>query len=110
MSHLVDMARTPKEKQDLFAPQDISSLMTDYPSGLTICLGDAELAKLDLPPDAEPGDMICLDVLAKVVSIHKSEGGCSATLQITAMGIEEEAENDRVVPASRAKRYAKAAE
>lgn len=107
MSKLVDMARTGKDKQDIMAPMAPAELISDYPPGLTICLGDAELAKLDLPPDAEPGDMLALDVLCKVISVHKSEGGCSATLQITAMGMEEEPMDDRVVPASRAKRYSK---
>lgn len=109
MSRIVDMARTPDEKRDIMMPgtMDLTSMVSDYPPGLTICLGDEELEKLDLPADCEPGDMLALDVIVKVMTVNKSEAGCSCTLQIVGMGIEEEPENDRFVPASRANRYAK---
>lgn len=105
MSNIVDMARTPDEKRDMMAPMPVEQMVADYPPGLTICLGQEEFDKLGLDTDCEPGDMLPLDVIVKVMSISKNEEGCSCTLQIVGMGLEMEPENDRFIPASRAKRY-----
>jgi hypothetical protein len=105
------MARTPAEKRDAMMPMSLESMISDYPCGLTICLGDAELTKIGLTGDCEFGDEVALDVIAKVMTVRKDETGCNITLQITQMGVEEEPENDVPAgpPASRAKRYATSA-
>lgn len=93
MRQMTDMRRTPEEKVEAMTP----SLMDDvaeYPPGLSICLDQACLDKLNLDDDVEIGDMIHCWVMAKVSSVSKrSEGGepqCRIELQITHMGVEDE--------------------
>jgi hypothetical protein len=117
------MARTPAEQRTalgplgpLGSPMDVMGILNDYPSGLSICLTEVELAKLGLDSDCEAGDMINLDAVAKVISCSSRVGQddvktCRVELQIVMLGIEQEPENDKPAgpPASRAKRYATSA-
>ncbi len=117
MSDMVDMSLTPAEQRARVAPYMDSpiAMICDYPPGLTICLTDVELGKLGLEADCETGDMLSLDVIAKVMSCSSNIGPdgekkCRVELQICEMGIEAEPENDKPAPpASRAKRYATSA-
>lgn len=113
MSAMIDMARTPAEQRAAMGPMIDSpmAMMSDYPPGLTICLTEVELGKLGLDAECEAGDMLNLDVVAKVMSCSSRVGPddaktCRVELQIVQMGIEEEPENDKpAAPASRATRY-----
>lgn len=117
---MIDMALTPAEQRDRMAPMmggpmDLISTLSDYPPGLSICLTEVELGKLGLDADCEAGDMLSLDIVAKVMSCSSRVGpddakSCRVELQIVQIGVEQEPENDKPAPpASRAKRYATSA-
>lgn len=81
---MVDMARSEdeiREKEGLMSPS-----VPTYPYGLSICLTDDELAKLDLDSDCEVGDLLHMVSMCKVTSISKNdtpEGSrCRIELQI----------------------------
>lgn len=96
---LKDMASTHEErekKMPLMAAEIGDQPI--YPYGLSLCLDDSTLEKLDLDGDCEVGDYIHLFALAKVTSVSKNDTGdgerCRIELQITHMGIENEDEED----------------
>jgi|SRR5579859_669946 len=91
--HMVDLARSPEEKEEAVMP--VSSVVSDYPYGLCIALSHDELEKLDLDPECEIGDMLHGFFMAKVtsVSMNASEGSdpsCRIELQITHLALEDE--------------------
>lgn len=114
-SKMIDMRRTPEEKtKDVGYPMAVPANDTpDYPYGLSISLGDDELAKLDLDGNCQVGDMIDLRALAKVTNVSaRDEGGktvCRIELQITNLAIESEDEEDAEVRprVDRSRRYAR---
>ena len=90
----VDLAREPKEiGEDLPAPEQ-----PIYPYGLCLCFDQETLDKLDLDSDAEVGDMIHIHALGKITSISKrdTESGpdCRVEIQLTAIALEDEHEED----------------
>lgn len=92
-SKLVDMEMDDEDQLDAIMPIPMKD-RPRYPYGLRICLSKSELAKLDLKPDCEIGDMIdirCFAV-ATSVSINQNEGGddCRVELQIIRMAVEDE--------------------
>ena len=76
-------------------PFALGEMQENYPCGLSISLGDAELEKLGLTDDCEVGEFVHLFAFAKVVSVakHDSEGGGETNrvcLQITHLACEDE--------------------
>lgn len=67
-----------------------------YPYGLGLCLGDAELKKLGLDEEeCEVGDHLYGCFLAKVTSVREDEiSGKRIELQIVALSAEDEGEDD----------------
>ncbi len=94
---LVNMA---KNKEELAETPDIEAAEDRpiYPYGLSICLTQDELDKLDLDSDCQVGDTIHLFAMAKVTSISKNETtegeNCRIELQITDLGLEDEDEEE----------------
>ena len=92
-SSMVDMELTDEEKLDQMMPIPLSE-RPDYPCGLRISLTEKELAKLDLDPDCEVGDVIDLRAFAEVTSVSKSDGPmgpcCRIELEIQRLAIENE--------------------
>lgn len=97
---MVDMARTPAEKQEMAdqmaAPP--ASTINDYPYGLSICLTQEELDKLQLDPgDVDVGDTVHLFCFAKVTSKSMSDNessGPQTRLEMTITHIAAEDEDD----------------
>jgi hypothetical protein len=93
--HMVDLQRTDDEKAEARMEMYASPMsdMPDVPSGLCICLTEAELEKLDLDDDAEVGDYLHGRFMAKVTSIAKNDSGtgakCRIELSIVAMSVDE---------------------
>lgn len=96
---MVDMARTPAEKEEkaeeMSAP--LVSTIADYPYGLSICLTQDELDKLDLDAsDVEVGDTVHLFCFAKITSksIQDNEAtGPQARIEMTITHIAAEDED-----------------
>lgn len=69
-----------------------------YPYGLSICLTEAELAKLNLEDDVEVGDMLHLFALCKVTCVSKTDTATGSNmrveLQITHLAAEGEDEEN----------------
>lgn len=93
---LVDLAYTHDELKDrmITSPCPISD-SPKYPWGLQISLDNKTLEKLNCDfSDWKVGDVIPLDIIAKVTSVsaNETEGGteCSVSLQITHLGGEEQ--------------------
>ena len=75
---MVSMERTEEEKaveraRDTYPPAIAD--MPDIPYGLSICLTEVELEKLNLDDEIEVGDMIHLSGMAKCTSISKNDTG-----------------------------------
>lgn len=88
-------------KLDAPAPMPMSE-KPDYPYGLRICLCSAELDKLDLDvSEAVIGGIVHLHALATVTSVSMDAGeygsNCRVELQITAMAVESEDEENEEV-------------
>ena len=66
----------------------------EHPYGLCITLTERELKKLDLDAPDDVGDLLHLNVMCRVTSLSKSEGGtCTVRAQITdALVMENETE------------------
>lgn len=104
---MVDMRRTPKEKEEA-VEELIAPSVSDYPYGLCISLCSEELEKLGLS-EIGHGEMIHLHCMATVTSVstHDNSSGSDkrAELQITAIAAEDEdeenREQDRMTPAKR---------
>lgn len=94
-SHLVDMAHTDDERDDM--PMTAENRPV-YPYGLRICLTGRELELLELDADCEVGDYIDLRAFASVTSISKTDGpdgpSCRVELQIEKIAIEREDDMD----------------
>lgn len=97
----VDMARKPIELGEeanesmstAAAPQNL------YPYGLSICLTQEELSKLNLSGEVDAGDTVHLHALAKVTSVNKRDTTAGTDtrieLQITHLAAEsEDGENE----------------
>lgn len=97
MGHLkmVDMRMTTEEKAEFMAPSP-----PNYPYGLCLSLCQDELEKLDLgDADIEVGDMMHLQVMARVTSVsesdHETSGpACRIELQITHIGSVEDEDTE----------------
>lgn len=92
MGDMVDMKRSPEEKEEATSPVPFEG--PDYPYGLCICLCEDELEKLGLD-NIKHGDLIHIHGMAKVTSFNKSDHGSRAELQITNMSAENEADEDK---------------
>ena len=93
---MVSMARTPAEKKEAAAEMaaPVADSMPDYPWGMSICLTNEELDKLELDGDCSAGDVIHLVAFAKVTSVSmRDEGGKQdrrVELTITDLAVEDE--------------------
>ena len=93
---MTDMAKTPDEvKEDMDGPMAAPVSVNRYPYGLCLSLDQDDLAKLDMPLDAEVGDMIHVMAFARVTSVSKQEladgkCNCRVELQITHLALEDE--------------------
>lgn len=101
LPQMADMSRSIEEKEESVKPYDSVSCQPDYPSGLSICLTQDELDKLDLDNDVEVGDYIHLFAFAKVTSVSKTEvngeSKCRIELCLTHIALEsEDGENEEV--------------
>lgn len=102
LSHMVDMALTPEEqeKRSTGMPMSVMGDAPKYPYGLSICLTQDELEKLDVDfGDWEVGDVFHLHALTEITSISQNETtdgkNCRVELQITRLsGEPEDAENE----------------
>ena len=83
-------------QRDLSDFSDMPAIAANnYPYGLCISLGDAEVEKLGLEDETpEIGDMIHLFCMAKVTSISEDGNGKRIELQITHMACEDEDEEN----------------
>jgi hypothetical protein len=92
----VDMRRTPEEKGEEVAERMGMSTMdiSDYPPGLSFCLDETDLEKLDIEDDCEVGDLIHVAVMARVTSVSKRQVNgqekCRVELQGEQVSIENE--------------------
>lgn len=89
---LVSMERTAPEMAEAESP---SYNVSKYAYGLSVCLNQEELDKLDLDTsDVEVGDMLHAVCMLEVTSVSKNDTGagekCRIELQITHIGIENE--------------------
>lgn len=101
---MVDMRRSTEEKADAVASWSPAAV-SDYPYGLSICLTQDELEKLDgNHEDMEIGDIFDIRAMARVTSISEndSEAGktCRVELQIVMMAVENE-DDEAAEPISR---------
>lgn len=94
----VDMAHTPQEVMDEY--KDTTPALPIYPYGLSICLGNDELEKLDLDTNVEVGDRLFMDCIAKVTSVSSNETteGTKRRIEltITHIALEESEEEEEV--------------
>ena len=83
--HMVDMAIEQSSPADMPEATNIK-LTPQYPYGLSICLEDDTLKKLDMEDDCAVGDHVAFHCLAKVTSCSDRENmGKRVELQIIAM-------------------------
>ena len=96
IKQMKDMKRTPEDVMGSFSPVALHN--GEYPYGLSLCLTNEELDKLELDRDAEVGDFLHLFAMAKVTSVSTSDAGsgekCRIELQIVAMSVENEDEEN----------------
>lgn len=88
---MVSMERTAPEMAEAASP---SYSIPKYSYGLSICLDQDSLDKLDLDTsDVEVGDMLHMVCMVEVTSVSKNDTGdgekCRVELQITHLGIAE---------------------
>lgn len=118
MMRMVDMARTPEEKEEAaelsVATMPSADSMPTYPYGLCLSLGPDEMEKLDLDGDCQVGDLLHFTAMAKVTSVSMSDSeysgpNCRIELQIQQMGVPEDESTEIPDPTpgqmSRRKRY-----
>lgn len=107
LPQFVDMAQEPREEGEDYS----SPSLPMYPPGLSICLYQEQLDKLDLDDDVEPGDMVHLFCMAKVTSVSKRDTAdgpdCRVELQITHIACENEDEENEESEAPRRMDYDK---
>lgn len=82
------MARDPEEIVENTAPQMAEQSI--YPYGLSVCLTQDELDKLDLDSDCEVGDILHMVCMARVTSISKNQmtNGESCRIEMQIFDIE----------------------
>lgn len=105
LQKLIDMKMTPEETAESMMPS-----VGSYPYGLSICLCQDELEKLEVShEDCEVGDIYDLRAMCKVTSVSENEdaGGkrCRVELQIIMLGVESESDeaDEEEKPAKRAR-------
>ena len=95
LPNMIDLSRSDEEKEDI---GQFNYEAPDYPPGLSICLTQDELEKLDLEDDCEVGDMIHMHCIARVTSVSKNEINgeqkCRVELQIIAIACDEEEDDE----------------
>lgn len=95
---LVDMRRTPAEKEEVKESYAFPANIPDYPYGLSISLTEEELDKLNVDfSDWSVGDQFNLFALAKITSISQNSNEdrecCRVEMQIMELsGPEDESE------------------
>lgn len=96
--HMVDMTRSDDEKtaahlESMFPP---TVNTPDVPPGLCLCLTESEMEKLELEADAEVGDLLHCNIMAKVTSVNKSDSGngakCRIEMAVIFMAVEDESD------------------
>lgn len=94
MARMKDMRRTEADRREMLMSAPVMDPM-DYPPGLSVCLDEVDLEKLDLDEDVAAGDLIHLFAMAKVTSVHQSDRdgkkACRVELQIMYLRVEDEA-------------------
>lgn len=105
----VSMALDPKERSEDTPAVADTSAMPVYPYGLSICLQEEQLAKLDLEDDVEVGNMIALHCLAKVTSVAKNDttDGTKTRVEMQIVAIEAEENEEEDTRPSVAEQYGK---
>lgn len=102
---MVDMAKTEedvaKEEERWNNPTPMAADIQRYPYNLCISLTEVELEKLNLPMDAEVGDMLTLYAMTRVTSVSCTEKAdsskcCRIELQITHLAVEDDDEEAEV--------------
>ena len=90
---MVDMAMEQPSPSDMPEATNIKPT-PQYPYGLTLCLNDDTLSKLNMDDDYAVGDMIHFHAAAKITSCSDSEGcGKRIELQVIAMSSEDPPED-----------------
>lgn len=118
MLRMIDMARTPEEKEEsaelTMATMPSPDSMPTYPYGLCLSLGSDEMEKLGLDGDCQVGDLLHFTAMAKVTSVSMSDSefsgpDCRIEMQIQQMGVPEDESTETPDPTpgqlSRPKRY-----
>lgn len=83
-----DLTRSASDKMEAMMP---AMPVSDYPPGLSICLCEPELDKLDLDEMPEVGDMIHIRAMGKVTHVSDNESaGKRVEIQLFAMTVENE--------------------
>jgi hypothetical protein len=89
---MVDMSYDDADGYDM-GPSLLSK--PQHPPGLCITLTEREMQMLDLDSPDDVGDLVHLNVMARVTNIVKSDRGCTVSAQITdIMVLENESEED----------------
>lgn len=98
LPEFVDMAKTPAEiAEDKADMQSNNFVEPVYPYGLSICLTQEEIDKLDLEEDVGVGDYLHIHALAKVTSVSNremSDGKTDRRVEMTLTHIAAESEDD----------------
>lgn len=93
---MVDMRKTQAEKAEDMSCYPTANV-SDYDYGLSICLNNDSLEKLDLDTDdVEVGDFIHIHALAKVTSISKrdTDNGSDSRIELVMTHISAEDEDE----------------
>jgi len=94
----VSMARSPEEKDDAMDRMMGHPEVPDFPPGLTFCFDEVDLEKLDLEDDVEVGDLIHLNIMARVTSVSKKQidgqDCCRIEMQGELVAVEDESTED----------------
>jgi hypothetical protein len=94
---LVDLELDDESKLDAVMPIAMPD-RPDYPYGLRISLTEKELAKLNLEPDCNVGDLVdmrCFGVVTSVsIDQRNGEQTCRVEIQIQRMAISDEMRDD----------------
>ena len=97
--HMVDLALTDDEREEMNTGIPVDAPGPDYPYGLCICLTQPTIDKLGLDvKDCAVGDTIDMRALGEVTSISKSDGPmgpqCRIEIQLQKIAVEDEDEGD----------------
>lgn len=98
LPNFVDMAKTPAEiAEDKAEIEEQKFVEPIYPYGLSICLTQEEIDKLDLDEDVAVGDYLHIHALAKVTSVSSremSDGEADRRVEMTLTHIAAESEDE----------------